>query len=170
MISRYSLIVVCLLAFCLSGKLALGSEEVREPWWRFDESSGGWCFLITPRRACLPASFWLKEFEPGHAAWIDDDREYMSLFLEYDDASPLGPGDDDLPGEEFRVLSTAQTGGVVITELVSNESQPHAHAATVFVLEFEEGFSLMLFGVDRDTDVMRDIARSIVEDWLAPRP
>ena len=159
---RSVFIISRLLALCLPATSALASDEIREPLWTYDEQSETWCFVIDPRRACLPGSFW-------HAMWIDDDQEYTSLFIEYDDESPMGPGDDGLPGEEFQVLSTAQTGGVTITELASDESRQHAHATSVFVVEFEEGFSLTLFGVDRDTETLRRTAASIVEEWLAPR-
>ncbi len=165
MLGRLSVFAMGLVAFGIPDALANRAQEVREPVWAYLEPTRAWCLSINPRLACLPRGFELQRFEPGHARWKHDDGESVALYLTYYDTSQMGDGDAVSSSREFEVRSTEQFGGVTVFELVMVMSQSSAHATSLFVLEFQEGFSLRLYSQASEAERMRNIAEAIADAW-----
>ena len=141
---------------------SLAGEEELEPWWRHSLDNQ-WCFYYPLTEACLPSNFEVYRFESGHAAFryaADNDR---SRLISFEMGSPLDKGEDSLPGDALVLKSSFGSDRVLVTEFAADLTKKGSHPMSVFVLVFDETFSLTLVGTE--TEELRALAYSLIEQW-----
>lgn len=159
-----SVIGLALMILGMAGA-AIASIDPTERWVHTQDE--GWCLIFGVYTICLPTDYSPTTFKQGFAEFRSQRADSDKSIVDYESSESrtlLAQVDSLLESDVWVVGNTQYHDLLTIVEVSPSDSQLNQmHGATMYILSFEDQFTLKIHG--RSSEENEKLARAILAQW-----